>query len=86
MLILGATTSVGPVVGLDEYAPGHQHFELGDGQYGIIRGELAGENYFIVDSTGTDLLVVYNRADGYDDPYFQGAVALIDYTGPVLIG
>ena len=86
LLMFGATSNVGPVVGLDGYEQGHQHFELADGQYGIIRGELLGNNQFTVDSGGTDLLVVYDRADGIDDPYFQGAVALVDYTGPVLIG
>jgi Ca2+-binding RTX toxin-like protein len=86
LLRLGATSNAGPVIGLDDYGVGHQHLELGDGQYGVIRGNLTSANGFTVDSAGSDLLVVYDVANGYDDPYFQGAVALLDYTGSVLIG
>jgi Ca2+-binding RTX toxin-like protein len=86
LLMVGTTSNAGSVIGLDNYAAGHQHLELSDGQYGVIRGNLTGEYSFAVDSGGSDLLVVYDRADGYDDGFYQGAVALLDYTGSVLIG
>jgi len=69
--------------------PAHKHLVLGDGEYAFLRGNLTAPGQFTVDSgTGHDLFVVFDRADGDDQPFIQGAVALLGVTDPssVLIG
>lgn len=63
------------VIGLDAFAPGHQHLELADGDYAVFAGTFKGDGTFDVGG-GPDSLVVWDSRDGTDQPYFQGALAV----------
>lgn len=76
-LDLDVTTEAG-VVGLDGFGAGHQHLELADGEYGLFAGTLTGDGMFTVDSTGDDVLVVWDSLNSVNEPFLQGAIALLD--------
>lgn len=75
------------LVGLDVFFAGHQHLELADGEYSILTGDLIDDGEFLIGSEGSDALVVWDALGGGDDPFFHGAIALLD-TNPdaVVIG
>ena len=65
------------VVGLDGFFPGHQHLELMDGEYAFISGQSSGPGLFTV-GAGSDTMVVFDTLDGTDEPFFQGAVVVLN--------
>lgn len=87
-LRIKATQEADDPIGLDGFAPHHQHLELADGEYAFIRGDQIGNGRFEVADDGGDLLLVYDASGGGDALIFQGAVILQGVTDPdsVLIG
>ncbi|MBW6400124.1 hypothetical protein KPL78_19855 [Roseomonas sp. HJA6] len=87
-LRIGATREADAPVGLDDFAPHHQHLELTDGEYAFIRGDQVGNGRFEVTDDGGDLLLVYDANGGGDALFLQGAVVLQGVTDPesVFIG
>lgn len=66
------------VVGLDGFSLGHQHLELSDGEYAVIKGQSSGSGLFTVGAASTDAIVVFDTLDGIDEPFIQGAVVVLN--------
>ena len=66
------------VVGLDDFSLGHQHLELSEGEYAVIKGQSSGSGLFTVGAAGTDAIVVFDTLDGVDEPFIQGAVVVLN--------
>lgn len=75
-IVIGAKHEAQGPIELDDFAPGHRHLELADGEYAFIRGDLIADGTFEVDRGGGDLLLVYDASGGGDALFLQGAVVL----------
>lgn len=61
------------------------HPVLGDGEYTFVRGKLVKPGHFDVFADGSDLLLMYDTANGTDEMHQQGAVVLIGVTDPAAV-
>lgn len=83
LIDLPGTLAPGPV-GVPGYTTGPVFLSTSPGEYGIVRGDLAGPGQFTIAASGDDLLIVYQRGDE-TNAGGGGAVAILGVAQPELL-